>query len=222
MKDYKQVSADWVACLLAALTLSGCLSNDSAPAGADDEPPPPATNRAPSISGTPGAAVSVGNRYSFMPDANDPDGDTLTFSVQNLPEWTTFNSETGAISGGALLGDIGTYSNIVVTVSDGSASSSLQSFDVEVVQVANGSVSLNWSPPTQNSDGSTLIDLAGYRIYYGVSQGSYPNTVVINDPARTSVLIDDLVPDTYYFVGTALNSDGIESDFSSVLVRSVN
>ena len=32
---------------------------------------------------------------------------------------------------------------------------------------------LTWDPPTTNTDGTTLADLAGYKIYYGQSSGNY-------------------------------------------------
>ncbi len=44
-----------------------------------------AANSAPQISGTPSPIVNVGQSYSFTPTASDPNGDTLTFSIQNRP-----------------------------------------------------------------------------------------------------------------------------------------
>ncbi len=76
-----------------------------------------APNRAPTISGTPPTTVQATTAYSFTPTASDPDGQTLTFSIANPPSWATFNTATGQLAGtppGA-----GTYSNIIITVSDG-------------------------------------------------------------------------------------------------------
>ena len=172
--------------LLVASThiLGGCLSESSAGA---DEPAPntpgSGTNAAPSISGSPSNAVMAGDPYSFRPSASDPDGDPLTFSVSNLPRWASFDSATGQLSGQPLLGDVGVYDGIVVSVSDGSASASLPGFSVTVAQAALGSMVLSWQAPTQNSDGSTLTDLSGYKIYYGVQQGVYTNRIDINNPS---------------------------------------
>ena len=91
------------------------------------------SNSAPSISGTAATQVTAGNSYGFTPTANDADGDTLTFSISGLPGWASFNSSNGALSGTPKSGDVGTYSNIVITVSDGSASASLAPFSVAVV-----------------------------------------------------------------------------------------
>ena len=91
-----------------------------------------------------------------------------------------------------------------------------------ILQLADGSVALNWTAPSTNTDGTALTDLAGYRIYYGVAAGDYPNVVDVQGAGNTSVVIENLVPDTYYFVGTAVAVDGRESDYSSVLERTVN
>ena len=203
--------------LCAGLTLAGCLESESGDSAAltSTTPPSNSTNSAPSISGNPPSAVNVGDSYMFSPNATDPDGDSLTYSIQNQPSWLNFDSSTGAISGIPQLGDIGLYTNIVITVSDGQASATTSTFSIDVTQVQLGSVTLSWTAPTQNTDGSTLTDLAAYRIYYGTSQGSYPNQIRIDNSGTTSFVVDNLVPDTYFFVATAINSQGIESDFSS-------
>lgn len=179
-------------------------------------------NNAPTISGAPPASVKVGESYSFTPTASDPDGDTLTFSVQNRPAWSNFDTPTGTLSGMTVQGDEGSYSNIVITVSDGSAAASLRAFSVAVVQIGLGSVILGWTPPTQNSDGSPLTDLAGYNIYHGTSQGIYPDRIHIANPGITSYVVDNLTSNTYYFVATTENSLGIESGYSNAVVKVVN
>jgi len=84
-----------------------------------------------------------------------------------------------------------------------------------VQAVATGSAPLTWTAPQQNTDGTTLTDLAGYKIYWGTSPGTYPNSVTLNGTELTSYVVENLVPGTYYFVATALNSEGVESRFSS-------
>ncbi len=114
----------------------------------------------------PGIAGYDGRRwsaYSFQPTASDADGDTLTFSAANLPAWASFNQSTGAITGTPDAADVATYSNIRVTVSDGEASASTSVFAITVTAGGSAAVTLSWTPPTQNEDGSTLTDLAGYR-----------------------------------------------------------
>jgi hypothetical protein len=94
------------------------------------------TNQAPTISGSPTTHLDEGVAYRFTPSASDPDGDALTFSVSNLPSWANFNTSTGAITGTPDSNSAGTYSNIVIRVSDGSAQASLSAFAITVADVA--------------------------------------------------------------------------------------
>ncbi|WP_193907415.1 autotransporter-associated beta strand repeat-containing protein [Cellvibrio polysaccharolyticus] len=89
-------------------------------------------NRAPVISGTPSTTIEPGNAYNFTPTASDPDGDTLTFSIVNKPAWAVFNTTTGRLSGIPDTTDNGTYSNIVIRVSDGTLTASLPAFSLTV------------------------------------------------------------------------------------------
>ena len=173
-------------------------------------------NRAPTITGTPATAVTAGKGYLFAPRASDADGDALTFSIVNKPTWASFSVATGELSGTPGTGSTGTYSGIMISVSDGTLSASLPSFSVAVEQASMGSATLSWQAPAQRTDGSLLTDLAGYRILYGSSPGSYPNRVTVNNPGLTSYVVDNLAQGTWYFVMTAFDASGAESDYSSV------
>jgi hypothetical protein len=174
-----------------------------------------AANRAPTISGAPALSVLVGASYSFQPTAADADSDTLTFSIVNKPAWATFSPTTGRLQGTPSAGDVGTTTGIVISVSDGKTSASLAAFNVGVQALAVGSATLSWTPPTTNSDGSALTDLAGYKVYWGQTQGSYPNTVTLG-AGLSSYVVGSLSAGTWYFVMTSVNSSGIESAQSNV------
>ncbi|OHU94935.1 Ig-like domain-containing protein [Pseudoalteromonas byunsanensis] len=90
-------------------------------------------NDAPTISGSPDTTALQDSLYSFTPQAGDVDGDTLTFSVSSQPSWLTFDTSTGELSGTPTQSDVGSTTNIVITVSDGSLSASL-TFDLTVVE----------------------------------------------------------------------------------------
>ena len=79
---------------------------------------PDPVNTAPTISGTPATTASSGSTYSFTPNANDAEGDALTFSISGLPSWATFDRNTGELSGITQDTDAGLYSNILISVSD--------------------------------------------------------------------------------------------------------
>ncbi len=113
-----------------------------------------ARNSAPVISGTPDSDATVGVTYSFTPSASDPDGNTLTFSIQNMPGWATFNTVTGQLSGSAQSGDVGHYSGIAISVSDGQASATLSVFSITVA-AANSAPTISGSPLSQVTVGQT-------------------------------------------------------------------
>jgi len=174
-----------------------------------------AANTAPTISGVPGTSVVAGNAYSFQPQAADANGNTLTFSISNKPSWATFNSATGLLSGTPSAAAVGSYANIVIAVSDGTASASLPAFSINVTQIATGSVTLDWTPPTQNTDGTALINLAGYNIYYGTSSGSLTQQIHLTGASLTTYAVQNLPAGTWYFAIKSLSSTGMESASSN-------
>ena len=180
-----------------------------------------APNSRPSISGTPPSSVRAGETYSFTPESSDPDGDNLTFSIQNNPSWANFDTSTGTISGTPSSGDVGVYADISISVSDGTDSASLPQFDITVDQIGTGSATLSWTAPTKNEDGTPLTDLASFKVYYGTSSRSYTVEIPV-DLGTTTLVVDNLTPDTYYFAATAINSSDIESRFSSEAIKIVN
>lgn len=84
-----------------------------------------------------------------------------------------------------------------------------------------GSVSLSWTPPTENEDGTPLTDLAGYRLYYGATSGDYTAQVDITDRTATSYIVESLAPGTWYFALTAVNAAGAESAKSNEAMANV-
>lgn len=74
---------------------------------------------------------------------------------------------------------------------------------------------LTWTAPTQNTDGTPLTDLAGFKVHYGATSGNYSVTMDYPDPNQTTAVIAPLTPGMWFFVATAYNALGIESDFSN-------
>jgi hypothetical protein len=96
-------------------------------------------NDAPTISGTPATTVAEDTAYSFTPTASDDDGDTLTFSIYNQPSWATFSTTTGVLEGTPVNGDVGNHTDIQISVTDGTVTTSLTSFAIEVTNVNDAS-----------------------------------------------------------------------------------
>ena len=191
----------------------------------DPVPSVPATpgNTAPTIAGKAASTVTVGQSYSFAPTAADADKDSVTFTISNKPSWATFNSTTGALNGTPAAKDVGSYAGIEIAATDGKDVTALPAFAITVsAAVATNSVSVSWTPPTQNDDGSTLTDLSGYKIHYGTQAGSYTDSVAVSSAGVTSFALDALPKGKVYIAMTAVNAAGAESDFSSEVSVMVN
>lgn len=74
-----------------------------------------------------------------------------------------------------------------------------------------GTATLTWTAPTQNTDGSALTDLAGYKIYYGTSPTTMTTVVTISNATATTRTISTLGVGTWHFAMTAFNAAGAES-----------
>ena len=181
----------------------------------------PETNEPPVISGSPATTVTAGTAYVFVPTASDPDGDALTFDISGLPAWATFSTVDGRLSGSPGGADVGTYDDIEISVSDGAEGATLGPFSITVDAISLGSVTLTWTAPTENTDGSPLVDLAGYKIYWGTGNGVYPNSVTLDNPGLTSHVVENLAPGTYEFVATSYNRAGVESSYSNTAIKVV-
>jgi len=94
--------------------------------------PMPSENKAPKITGTPEQAT-LGSAYTFRPESSDEDNDKLTYFATNLPDWLTLDTTTGQVAGTPLVSNIGLHRNIIITVSDGILSTSLN-FSLNVVK----------------------------------------------------------------------------------------
>ena len=113
-------------------------------------------NDAPTITGTPATTVAEDTAYSFTPIGADVDaGTTLTYSIENKPSWATFDAATGALTGTPDNDDVGITVGIVITVSDGMMTASLESFNLAVTPV-NDAPTITGNPATTVAEGNGL------------------------------------------------------------------
>ena len=84
-----------------------------------------------------------------------------------------------------------------------------------------GSATLSWEAPNTNTDGTALMDLAGYRIYYGSSAGHLDHTVNINTIGLQTYVIEGLEPGNWYFAVMALGANGAESGLSDLVMKTI-
>jgi hypothetical protein len=175
------------------------------------------------LSGTPPEAVTAGDLYLFMPGIESNGESPPAFAIDGLPHWAGFNEISGEMYGAPDDADIGYYDAITISATDGVVETSLPIFSIEVVApgAAQGAVTLSWMPPTENEDGSYLIDLAGYWIYWGNNPGTYTEWMKVENPGLTTIVIEDLVPGTWEFAMTSFNANGVESSLSNAVTRLV-
>lgn len=203
--------------LAVSFLVSGCGSSTGVTAN-------PGTVAAPStakIAGSPATSVVAGQSYVFLPTASA--GGSVTYSITGQPSWASFSTTTGELSGTPTTAQVGSYPNIVISVTAGSASTSLPPFSINVVdtQSASGSATLTWVAPSANTDGTPIDGLAGYHIYYGTSESAMTQVVDVPGPTTTTYAVQPLAPGTYYFAVTAYDAAGIESAPSNIDSKSI-
>ena len=77
------------------------------------------------------------------------------------------------------------------------------------------SVTLDWIPPTQNVNGTPVLDLAGYNVYIGNLSGIYTDFRLLDNPGLVTYVLDLPGSGEWFVAVTAINSVGNESDFSN-------
>ena len=232
-----------VSLLIAMTALAGCkggggdsdastssISNSTSPTGGStstnpSNPPVASDNRAPTITGTAPSVAATNAAYAFAPTASDADGDQLTFQIQNKPNWATFNTVSGQLSGTPTLSQAGVYSNVVITASDGRSSASLPAFSITVASPApiepDGATTLSWQAPTENTDGSALTDLGGFVILYGPSSTTLTQSVRVENPSVSTYVFQDLPAGTHFFAIKAFTRSGAESALSGAVSKTI-
>jgi Putative Ig domain len=185
-------------------------------------PTPPVADTV-SISGTPATSVTAGSKYSFQPSARDSLGKAVSYSVQHAPSWASFSIASGLLSGTPSSTQTGSYSGIIISASDGTASSALPAFAISVKSLvaATGSATLNWVDPTENTDGTALTNMAGVNIHYGSSPSNLTQEVTVAGTGMASYTIANLGAGTWYFEAAAYTTAGVEGAMSSVESKTI-
>jgi hypothetical protein len=132
-----------------------------------------------------------------------------------------FNTTSGRLSGTPSAANVGVYSNITIGVSDSRAQASLVPFAIAVTGGSSGggtgSATISWTAPTQNTDGSTLTNLAGFDVLYGTSASTLTKSIRVMGSVSTYVVQSLASGTTYYFAVRTVTSDDTLSALSSVV-----
>jgi hypothetical protein len=86
---------------------------------------------------------------------------------------------------------------------------------------ATGTATLIWQRPSQNTDGSPLVDLAGFIIKYGTDPAALSQTVTLTDAAATRHTLQNLGRGTWYFTVASRTAAGVESDLSPMVSKTI-
>ncbi len=82
-----------------------------------------------------------------------------------------------------------------------------------------GQATLSWTAPTTNEDGTPLTDLAGFKLYYSKTAGTY--TAFMNLKPDTTAYTISLPDGTWYFAVTAYNESKTESSYSNEVSKTI-
>jgi len=147
---------------------------------------------------------------------------TLTWSTTDATNCTASGDWSGnkGAAGAETISSLMISSQFTLTC-NGAGGSVNNTVNVTVVLNGNGTALLSWTPPTENTDGSPLTDLAGYKIRYGTSPGNYSNTETIGS-GLSSYQVVNLTSSVWYFVITSFNSSDIESSYSTEVSKTIN
>jgi hypothetical protein len=112
----------------------------------------------PTISGSPSATATVEMPYSFTPTATN----ASSFTIENQPTWASLDPSNGQLSGTPTSDNVGTYSNIVITAHNSTASASLPAFSIVVTDgTATGSVRVLSTLTTKSTISEALVAITG-------------------------------------------------------------
>jgi Putative Ig domain len=202
------------------LSLGGCddQSSSSNTSGSTTGAAAPSTSTAAalSITGTPPASIVVGSKYTFSPKVNGAAGETLKFSISNMPEWATFDASTGLLSGIPTSGSVGKTAAIGISVVTSAGGAKLAPFAITVTGGA-AVATITWATPPVVANVAAGLQVAGYHIYYGTSPTSLTHETKVADPTLTSYVINNLASGMWYFAVAAYDADDVESPHSSTI-----
>lgn len=200
-------------------------------------------NSAPQLNGNPSSFAAIGVLYRLQPTASDADNDPLTFSIQNLPGWASFDTDTGELSGIPQAGTEGTYGGIVLSVTDGVDTVSLPAFAIivsdsvgdfpELVSIPEIPFDAMLAPGAVTSSGSLPSSISAGEVLQFTSQSSSGDVFMTcngteADPAfivgGTLNGSNDVITvdgQWCYFVGTVFNNIQLRAVGNNMVFRDI-
>jgi hypothetical protein len=187
-----------VMCALATLTLAAC--------GGDDG----SSSAAVASTASDSAASQVSPTVGLIDPSQGIDTTASTAVVANTGGASSA-ATVAAVASGTPSGATTTAPVSGTTGSTTTPASGTTSGTTTTTTTTNGVATLDWMPPTENSDGSVLTNLAGYTVYYGTSPDSLTQSIKVTNPGLTAYSVTNLSSGTWYFAVTSYSSVGVES-----------
>jgi hypothetical protein len=136
----------------------------------------------------------------------------VTVGAGNVPTATWTSTEvTSCAASGAWSGTKATSGTQVL-----SALTATSTYTLTCTAPGDTQTVLSWTAPVQNTDGTALTDLAGFRVYRGASADALAQLQQVTGAASLTYTATGLPVGTNYFAVTAYSTAGVESLFSAV------
>lgn len=120
--------------------------------------------------------------------------------------WSTAPAASGCMASGAWTGaKAASGSQLGATIT------ATSTYNLECSWPGDLRAVLTWRPPTTRTDGSALTNLAGTRIYYGLTPTALAQLADVAGATLTTYTIEPLDPNVWYFALTAYDAANIES-----------
>jgi len=86
-----------------------------------------------------------------------------------------------------------------------------------------GSARLSWNIPTkrENGDSLSLNEIASYEIYVTAENAGSSRTIRLDNRNQTQFTLEPLSTDTYYFSMVTIDTDGMYSELSQVVSKTI-
>ena len=150
----------------------------------------------------------------LVPITSQASGTYFAFALTSVQGSANFGTPaTATIDVNAATASTGSSSSGASSSSGGSSSGSSSS--------STDSVTLSWSAPTDNTNGTALTNLAGYNIYYGTNSTDLSQKVSLTTVGLLTYVVTNLNSGTWYFYITSVNTAGVESSPSAVVSASI-
>lgn len=85
-----------------------------------------------------------------------------------------------------------------------------------------GKATVTWTPPTQNTDGSAITNLASYELFHAATSAAVSTATAISVPLGTTHVVTGLPNGIRYFGMKAVNDQGVKSNMSALANKTIS